>query len=104
MTDRRVIDCKALMEQAYGTPGLLRLVYQWCRSNGIEPRDVPVHSEMVIEDSAFGLVIRYEAYLTNEEGRRYVDPDHVDQAAMAARTAVLLVAPPNDWLTGGETR
>lgn len=103
MTARRVIDCQTLMEQTYRTPGLLQLVQQWFRSNGIEPKDVPMHSEMVIEDSAFGLLIRYEAYLTNEDGRKYVDRDHPDQAAMAARTAVLLVAPPNDWLTGGET-
>ncbi|MFF0139723.1 hypothetical protein ACFYRN_25125 [Streptomyces sp. NPDC005227] len=103
MTDRRVIDCQALMEQTYRTPGLLQLVQQWFRSNGIEPRDVPVHSEVVIEDSAFGLVIRYEAYLSNAQGCKYVDPEHPDQAAMAARTAVLLAAPPAAWLTGGET-
>lgn len=103
MKERRVIDCAALMEQTYSTPGLLRIVQRWCRLNGISPNDVPVHSEMAVEDSAFGMVIRYDAYLTNEDGRRYVDPENPDHVAMAARTAVLQVAPPDEWLTDGET-
>lgn len=103
MTDRRVIDCEALMELTYRTPGLLRIVQRWCRLNGIEPNNVPVLSEMVFEDSAYGMVIRYDAYLTTADGSRYVDPNQPDRPAMAARTAVLAVMPPDEWLTGGET-
>ncbi|MEU8907012.1 hypothetical protein [Streptomyces mirabilis] len=97
MTDRRVIDCEALMELTYRTPGLLRIVQRWCRLNGINPNDVPVASEMVIEDSAYGLVIRYEAYLTTADGHRYVDPSDPDRAASKYRTALLHVAPPAWW-------
>ncbi|MGW3152728.1 hypothetical protein [Streptomyces sp. NPDC001089] len=102
-TERRVIDCEALMARTHSTPGLLRIIQRWCRLNGIDPHDVPLHSQMVIEDSAFGMVIRYDAYLTNEGGRRYVALTSLDQVAMAARTAVLRVSPPDEWLMGGET-
>jgi hypothetical protein len=102
VSERRVIDCRALWEEAGRTPGLLVAVQQWCRQNGIDPKDVPVSSEMVIEDSAFGLVIRYDAYLFNEDGRRYVDPENPDQAAMTQRTAALVIAPPYEWINRGE--
>jgi len=102
VSDRRIIDCDALMTQAVRTPGLLRVVQRWCRLNGIDPGDVPVPSEMVIEDSAYGPVVRYEAYLTTGDGRRYLDPKNPNQAAREARTAVLTVAPPAEWLNSQE--
>ncbi|MGW1961760.1 hypothetical protein ACWCPD_15960 [Streptomyces sp. NPDC001935] len=99
MNERRVIDCEALWTQADKVPGLLEALRQWCRSNGIDPKSVPVHAEMVVEDSAFGLVIRYLAYLTDGDGRPYVDPENPDQPAMSLRTALLAVAPPNEWIS-----
>lgn len=99
MSDRRVIDCELLWAHATRTPGLQRIVQRWCRLNGINPNEVPVPSEMAIEDTAYGLVIRYEAYLRNAEGRPYVDPDDPDRAAMENRTVLLHIAPPADWLT-----
>lgn len=98
MSDRRVIDCELLWAQTRRTPGLLPIVQRWCRLNGINPSQVPVDSKMIIEDSAYGLVIRYDAYLTTEDGYRYVDPNNPDQAAVEPRTAVLAVAPPDAWL------
>ncbi|MEU9208504.1 hypothetical protein AB0D27_11255 [Streptomyces sp. NPDC048415] len=97
MTQRLVIDCHELWDKAAGHPDGLRAVQRWLRLNGIEPRDVPLHSEMVIEDSAYGLVIRYEAYLT-VGGQKYVDPDNPDRAAGESRAALLAVAPPDEWL------
>lgn len=104
MGERRVIDCNELRERVCRTPDGLRAVEEWLRVNGIDPADVPVESELVIEDSAFGLVIRYTAYLRNADGAKYVDPDDPHFAASVDRTAVLQLAPPADWLTtsGGE--
>jgi hypothetical protein len=104
VSERRVIDCQQLWEKTVGQPGGLRTVQRWLHLNGIDPEDVPLHSEMVIEDSAYGMVIRYTAYLTNEAGHRYVDPEAPEFAASEDRTAVLRVAPLAEWLTttGGE--
>ncbi|MEV5163879.1 hypothetical protein AB0K66_04525 [Streptomyces werraensis] len=98
--ERLVIDCHDLYRRVYWTPDGMRAVQAWMRANSIDPDDVPVHSEMVLEDSAFGLLIRYEAYRINEDGHRYVDPD-TDQAAVEPRTTLLQLPPPADWLTPG---
>ena len=36
-------------------------------------------------------------YLTDADGRRYVDPDNEDQAAQEERTVPLTVPPPEHW-------
>ncbi|SHI66316.1 hypothetical protein [Streptomyces sp. 3214.6] len=104
MGKRLVIDCHELWDKVIGQPDGLHAVQGWLRLNGIDPRDVPLDSEMVIEDSAFGMVIRYTAYLYDEQGRKYVDPDAPEFAASQDRTAVLKVAPAPEWLstTGGD--
>lgn len=99
MGERRVIDCNDLRQRVYATEGGFLAVQTWLLANGIEPSDVPVKSELVIEDSAFGLVIRYTAYLRNADGETYADPDAPDFAASTDRTALLRLAPPADWLT-----
>ncbi|MFJ2004759.1 hypothetical protein [Streptomyces chartreusis] len=103
MSKRYVIDCRELWEQVVGEPGGMRAVHMWLRLHGISPDVVPLDSEMVIEDSAFGMVIRYTAFLLNEDGRKYYDPAGED-AASQARTAVLRFAPEPRWLStaGGE--
>ncbi|MEU7403830.1 hypothetical protein [Streptomyces sp. NPDC044948] len=104
MIERLVIDCHQLYEREFRTPRGMRAVQVWLRVNGIDPSDVPVWSEMVIEDSAFGMVIRYTAYRWNADGHRYADPDNPDLVATQDRTAPLVLPPPADWLptTGGE--
>lgn len=97
MSERHVIDSEALMDLAARTPGLLRLVHRWCRLNGINPQDVPVPSEMVVEDSAYGPVIRYEAYLATPDGHRFGNPHDPHRTATAHRTARLQLAPPDRW-------
>jgi len=96
--ERLVIDCYSLYQRVYRTPDGMRTVQAWLRANGIDPDDVPVDSELVIEDSAFGMAIRYQAYRLNEDGRRYVDPDDPDRVATENRTALLQLPPPADWL------
>lgn len=99
MNERVVIDCYELWEKTVGQPGGLPEVQQWLRLNGIDPNDVPLHSEMVIEDSAYGMVIRYTAYRRNADGNVYVDPDCPEFPASEDRTAVLRVAPLAQWLS-----
>ncbi|MGW0582405.1 hypothetical protein ACWD25_42230 [Streptomyces sp. NPDC002920] len=100
MTQCLVIDCHELWDKVAGQPDGLRAVQRWMRLNSIEPNDVPLDSEMVIEDSAYGMVIRYTAYLRNADGNLYVDPDAPDFAASRDRTALLKAAPKPQWLTG----
>ncbi|MFD5468869.1 hypothetical protein [Streptomyces sp. NPDC127105] len=105
MSERLVIDCHQLYERFYGTADGMHAVQTWLRANGIDPEYVPVHSEMVITDSAFGVVIRYTAHSLNADGCRYVDPNNPDRgAAVQDRTALLRLPPPADWptTTGGE--
>ncbi|MFI1767484.1 hypothetical protein ACH41H_36295 [Streptomyces sp. NPDC020800] len=96
---RLFIDCHELWERTFRQPDELRTVQRWLRLNGIDASDVPVHSELVIEPTAYGQVIRYTAYLRNHEGRRYADPEDPDFAASEDRTTLLRVAPEPQWLT-----
>lgn len=104
MSQRLVIDCHELWDKVVGQPDGLRAVQRWLRLHGIDPLLVPLDSEIVIGDSAFGLLIHYTAYLLTEDGAKYVDPDGSGFAASEDRTAVLRVAPERQWLTttGGE--
>ncbi|WP_329214898.1 hypothetical protein OG352_05470 [Streptomyces sp. NBC_01485] len=97
-----MIDTEALRNQMTRSPHLFRAVHRWLRINGIDPGDVPVPSELAVEDGAFGLVIRYEAYLRNAAGHRYVDPADRDRAARENRTVLLQLAPPAEWFTTEE--
>ena len=104
MSERLVIDCHQLYEREYRTPDGFRAVQTWLRVNSIDPNDVPTQSEMVIEDSAFGWVIRYKAYRRTPGGRLFPDPNDPDRLATEDRTALLVLPPPTDWVktTGGE--
>ncbi|MGW6292451.1 hypothetical protein [Streptomyces sp. NPDC055058] len=105
MSTTMVIDCDDLRKRLYRTPDGMRAAQTWMRVNGIDPNVVPLHSQLLIEDSAFGPVIRYTAFRRNEAGRFYVDPDGEGEAACEDRTALLHLPPPADWLTtdrGGE--
>lgn len=99
MSNQLIINCHRLYEREYRTPDGMRAVHTWMRTNGIEPDDVPVSSTMVIEDSAFGVVIRYEVFRRTPNGWRFPDPDNPDRLATEARTALLVLPPPTDWLT-----
>ncbi|MFI5973571.1 hypothetical protein [Streptomyces sp. NPDC051452] len=100
--ERLVIDCHELLDRVIGQPDGLRSVQRWLRLHGIDPIDVPVDSEMVIEPTAFGPVIRYTAYLRNDQGHRYVDPEAPEFAASEDRTALLRIAPEPQWLSTQE--
>ncbi|WP_225080468.1 MULTISPECIES: hypothetical protein [unclassified Streptomyces] len=99
MSERLVIDCHALYERMYRTADGMHAVQTWLRANGIDPKQVPVYSELVITDSAFGMVIRYEVHRTTPNGRLFPDPHHPDRLATQGRTALLRLPPPPDWPT-----
>ncbi|WP_228916824.1 hypothetical protein [Streptomyces sp. DH20] len=104
--ERLVIDCYDLYQRVYRTPDGMRAVQAWMRANSINPDDVPVHSELAIEDSAFGMVIRYRALRRTPSGRLFPDPNDPDRLATQGRTTLLQLPPPADWVTpaGGDRR
>lgn len=99
MKDRTVIDCRALFDHVIVQPDGLRPVHWWLRLHSIDPKAVPIDSDLLIEDSAYGPVIRYTAYLRNADGRCYVDPGNPDRAAQEQRTALLRALPDPAWPT-----
>lgn len=103
--DRITLDLSALWDLLVREePGALRAVQRWLRLNRIDPNDVPVRSELVMEDSAFGPVIRYDAFLTTDEGHRFIEAAYGDRPATQRRTALLWQEPPLEWIVaaGGE--
>ncbi|NEC77229.1 hypothetical protein [Streptomyces rochei] len=99
MPDRITIDLAALWSRHFPEPGALRAAQRWLRLNQIDPSDVPVRSSLVLEDSAFGPVIRYDAFVTTDEDRRLIDAAYGDQPVTRRRTALLWQEPPLEWLT-----
>ncbi|MGW4950636.1 hypothetical protein [Streptomyces parvulus] len=104
MPNRITLDLAALWDRIVQEPSALRTAHRWMRLNQIDPDTVPVHSTMVFEDSAFGPIIRYDAFLTTDEGHRFIDSAYGDRPAIQRRTALLWQEPPLEWLTiaGGE--
>ncbi|CAL9302994.1 hypothetical protein [Streptomyces sp. SudanB91_2054] len=104
MPDRITVDFAVLWGRIEREPRLLRAVQRWLRLNQIDPSDVPVRSSLVLEDSAFGPVIRYDAFATTDEGRRLIDAADGDRPVTRRRTALLWQEPPLEWLTftGGD--
>ncbi|MGX1223175.1 hypothetical protein [Streptomyces ambofaciens] len=101
---RVTIDLGTLWERIVLEPRELRAVQRWLRLNRIDPNDVPVRSQLVLEDSAFGPVIRYDAFLTTDEGHRFIDAAYGERPATQRRTALLWQEPPLEWIVtaGGE--
>ncbi|MGI3199630.1 hypothetical protein ACRJ4W_15365 [Streptomyces sp. GLT-R25] len=97
--DRVTIELATLWERIVQEPRLLRAVQRWMRLNQIDPNEVPVRSALVLEDSAFGPVIRYDAFVTTDEGHRFIDAAYGDRPATRRRTALLWQEPPLAWLT-----
>ncbi|MFI7394049.1 hypothetical protein [Streptomyces tendae] len=104
MPDRITLDLAVLWGRIEREPRLLRAVQRWLRINQIDPSDVPVRSALVLEDSAFGPVIRYDSFVTTDEGRRLIDAAYGDRPATRRRTALLWQEPPLEWIVaaGGE--
>lgn len=69
----------------------------WLRANYIDPEDVPSEAEITVETSVDGArLIRYTAYLRNEDGAKYLD-ESIGEAAQETRTAPVQVEPPMHW-------
>lgn len=75
---------------------------RWLRANGIDPCDVPTDTTLTVETTDTGTVIRYDAYLRDEHGRKYLADPHDDTkgAAREQRTTPLTVPPPAYWSVG----
>ncbi|HET6636799.1 MAG TPA: hypothetical protein VFH77_17410 [Streptomyces sp.] len=99
MSNRLVIDCEDLWALGRRDDRTFRQVRLWLRLNGINPNDVPLASDLVIEDSAYGPVIRYTPFARDADGYRYVDPAHPGHPATEDRTALLRTPFPDEWLT-----
>lgn len=71
---------------------------EWLSANAIDPTDVAVHEDIVIEPLTLGgdRAIRFTAYLRNAEGRKYRD-EATGEAAQEERTVPLVVDPPPQW-------
>lgn len=78
--------------------GRLPEVQEWLHANGIDPDDVARDTPITIETVDGQRVLRYTAFLVDETGHKYVDPDDPHQAAQEERTAPLVVEPPA-WMT-----
>ncbi|MDX3162157.1 hypothetical protein PV369_43075, partial [Streptomyces scabiei] len=68
------------------------------QANGIDPCDVPVDEDIVIEPLTLGgdRAIRYTAHLRNADGRKYLD-EATGEAAQEERVVPLVVDPPPQW-------
>lgn len=75
----------------------------WLRANCIDPADVTVGEQIVVEPLTLGgaRAIRHTVLLRNAEGRRYVD-EATGDAAQEERVVPLVVEPPPQWRTEKE--
>jgi hypothetical protein len=46
----------------------------WLTANGINPHDVPIDGDLLIEDTDDGRAIRYETFVRTETGAKVMDP------------------------------
>lgn len=90
----RLISNAALwgMHQAQGRADDVRA---WVEANGIDPHDVPVEYDMVIEDLPDGPVIRYWVHARTKNGHKYATIE--GRAAVEECTVPLVVEPPDGW-------
>ncbi len=68
----------------------------WLQANGIEPNQVPIDSDLYIEDSPDGRQIHHELYVLDNEGRKTLDV-RGNQAARENASTPLTVEPPDWW-------
>lgn len=69
----------------------------WLKANGIDPEDVSAHTEVTVETTSDGArLVRYSAFLRNEDGAKYVD-EATGEPAQWERIAPVQVEPPMHW-------
>jgi hypothetical protein len=70
----------------------------WLTANGIDPNDVPIHGDRVIEPGPDDTrMIRYESYIRDDNGSITVD-ESGNGAAIETRRVPLVVEPPAWWV------
>ncbi|MFJ1650069.1 hypothetical protein ACIOC2_01375 [Streptomyces sp. NPDC088337] len=71
-------------------------VCDWLTANGINPNHVPVDSDLTIEVTEQGRVIRFEAFVLNDDGHPQID-ERGQHAVREVRTTPLHQEPPEWW-------
>lgn len=75
--------------------GRTNAIRDWAQANGLNPHEVPVEHDIVIEDLPAGPVIRCWVYARNELGNKYATAD--GSPAVEQRAVPLVVEPPKGW-------
>jgi len=92
-----VIDCALLWAYSVSAPHAMREVQRWLRLHGINPSDVPTTSDLIVQDSPYGALIRYKAFARSPSGSIVPDPHDPDRVAVKDRTAILRAPIPGHW-------
>ena len=92
---RRLISNKTLWP-LHTRQGRADEISAWVAANGLDPADVSTDHDLIVEDEAGILSIRFTAYLRALDGAKYVD-DRLGGAAVTERRVPLLVLPPDGW-------
>lgn len=74
-----------------------RELLQWLRLNEIDPNDVPFDSKLLLAEHDGEWVIRYEVFLRNGNGLRYL-VSGTDELAVQDVLTPLMFDPPAHWL------
>lgn len=92
---RRLISNRTLWP-LHISQGRAEEISAWVAANGLDPADVSTDHDLIIEDAAGVLSVRFTAYLRALDGAKYVD-DRLGAAAVEGRTVPLVVLPPEHW-------
>lgn len=66
----------------------------WVQANGIDPRTVPLHHPIRVQEGEGGAVI-FRAFVLDEHGSLKVNPDQPDEIMAVERTMPCTVPPPD---------
>jgi hypothetical protein len=80
------------LHQAEGRAGAIR---EWAQANGLDPHEVSVDHDIVIDELPDGPVIRCWVFARNELGNKYATAD--GSPGVEERAVPLVVEPPDGW-------
>lgn len=92
---RRLISNKTLWP-LHVSQGRAEEIAAWIAANGVDPADASTNHDLIVEDMAGVLSIRFTAYLRAPDGCKYVD-DLTGEAAVEGRRVPLVVEVPEGW-------
>ncbi|MFI8360741.1 hypothetical protein ACIGD1_11335 [Streptomyces sp. NPDC085612] len=77
------------------TTDMYAQVGEWLTALGIDPRTVPIDSDLYIENGAAGRELHYEAFTLDADGRKI--PDERGDLYVEHRAVPLTAEPPEHW-------